>query len=60
MSRPRTQPANQLYLRLERPPTTPPLTPDSQELIEALAELLLTALDPNLLKPSVKESGDES
>jgi hypothetical protein len=54
------QPRTQLRLRLERPPASSQLTPDSRDLLEALADLLLAALDPTELKSSGKESGDES
>ena len=60
MNQQKMQPRTQLRLRLERPTAEPPLTPDSQELLEALADLLLSAFEPNVLKSSGKESGDES
>ena len=37
-----------------------PLTPNSQDLLDALADLLLAGLEPAVPKPSRKESGDES
>jgi len=60
MNQQKMQPRTQLRLRLERPPAAPPLTPDSRELLEALADLLLAGLDPTVLKSSGKESGSES
>lgn len=60
MNQQKIQPRRQLRLRLERPPASPQLTPDSRDLLEALADLLLAALDPTELKSSGKESGDES
>jgi GAF domain-containing protein len=60
MNQQKMQPRTQLRLRLERPTAEPPLTSDSQELLEALADLLLGALDRSVLKLSVKEGGDES
>ncbi len=60
MNQQKMQPRTQLRLRLERPTAEPPLTPDSQELLEALADLLLSAFEPNVLKCSGKEGGDES
>ncbi len=60
MNQQKMQPRTQLRLRLERPPASSQLTPDSRDLLEALADLLLAALDPTELKSSGKESGDKS
>jgi hypothetical protein len=54
------QSRTQLSLRLERQEDTAPLTPNSQDLLEALADLLLAGLEPAVPKPSGKENGDES
>ena len=50
----------QLRLQLDRPADAVPLTPNSQDLLEALADLLLAGLELAVPKPSGKESGDES
>ncbi len=60
MNQKKRPPRTQLRLRLERPADAPSPTPDSQDLLEALADLLLAGLEPAVLKPSGKESGDES
>jgi hypothetical protein len=60
MNQEKKEPRTQLRLRLERPADAPPLTPNAQGLLEALADLLLAGLEPEVLKPSGKESSDES
>ena len=60
MSRQTTQPRTQLVLKLECATAAPPVTPGSQELLEALADLLLSALSPEALTPGEKDGGDES
>ena len=44
MNQKKRQPRTQLRLRLERQEDTAPLTPNSQDLLEALADLLLAPL----------------
>lgn len=60
MSRQIPRPRTQLSLRLERETIEPATPPNSKELLEALADLLLAALCPEELKPGEKGDGDES
>lgn len=60
MNQKKRPPRTQLRLQLDRPADAAPLTPNSQDLLEALADLLLAGLEPIVPKPSGKESGDES
>jgi len=50
----------QLTLNLKRKAAEPPVMPGSKELREALADLLLAALNPQRTKFGEKEGGDDA
>lgn len=61
MRRSKYQSRTQLTLNLERQKTQPPVVKDTKGLVEALADLLLEALDQQPAQMSVEKGGvDES